>query len=56
MNNTELTKNARVEVTQGLWKGFKGIIEDIHEEASVVRLKDDQGEVAYARKEDVKLL
>lgn len=56
MNNTELSKGTRVEVINGLWKGFKGIIEDVHTESSVIRLRDDSGEVAYALKDDVKLI
>lgn len=53
METTELTKNTRVRVVRGLWRGFEGIIEDIHDEASVIRLKADDGDTAYALKDDV---
>lgn len=53
MKTTELTKGTRVECTKGLWKGFVGIIEDTHPESSVIRLKSDDGETAYALKDDV---
>jgi transcription antitermination factor NusG len=54
MNNSELSNGDAVEVTKGLWKGVKGTIEDVHKESSVVRIKDERGETAYALKEDVK--
>lgn len=53
MKANELTKNTRVLVTKGLWMGFTGIIEDSHPEASVVRLRSDTGEVAYALKTEI---
>lgn len=54
MKPNELRKDDRVLVTRGLWIGFEGIIEDIHPESSVVRLRSEDGETAYAQKEDVK--
>lgn len=54
MKTDELRKNDRVLVVRGLWKGFQGIIEDVHEESSVIRLKAADGDMAYALKEDVK--
>lgn len=54
MKADELSKNDSVEVTRGLWAGLRGFIEDIHPESSVVRIRDWQGEAAYALKADVK--
>lgn len=54
MNPNELSKGDLVLVTRGLWMSFVGVIEDIHPESSVVRLKSRDGETAYAQKEDVK--
>ena len=56
MKPSELTKDTRVEVTNGLWKGFVGTIDDIHPESSVIRIKNEAGELAYALKTDVKAL
>lgn len=56
MNTTELSKGTRVEVTNGLWKGFKGVIDDIHAESSVIRLTNSSGDMAYALKTDVKAI
>lgn len=56
MKTNELRKGDRVLATQGLWNGFVGVIEDIHEESSVVRLRSDEGEAAYALKEHVKVV
>lgn len=54
MKSTDLSKNDNVEVVQGLWKGTRGFIEDIHEESSVVRIRDWQGDAAYAMKDDIR--
>lgn len=54
METTKLSKDTRVLVTKGLWMGFVGVVEDIHEESSVIRLRNEAGEAAYALKEDVK--
>lgn len=54
MTTQELSTNDTVEVVNGLWKGTRGVIEDIHRESSVVRIRDLQGEAAYALKDDVK--
>lgn len=56
MKTNELRKDDRVLVTDGLWNGFVGVVEDVHEEASVVRLRSDGGEAAYALKEHVKVI
>ena len=53
MKTNELPKGTRVQATKGLWKGFVGIIEDTHPESTVIRLKSDDGETAYALKGDV---
>ena len=53
MKPTELSKGTRVEVVNGLWKGFKGVVDDIHAESSVIRLVNSSGETAYALKSDV---
>jgi ribosomal protein L24 len=54
MKEKELSVNDAVEVTKGLFKGTRGFIEDIHTESSVVRIRDWEGNAAYAMKEDVK--
>jgi len=56
MKETELSNGDLVKVTKGLWKGITGTIEDVHKESSVVRIKDERGETAYALKEDIERL
>jgi len=56
MNTSNLSNGDRVKVTKGLWKGITGTIEDVHKESSVVRIKDERGETAYALKEDIERL
>lgn len=43
----------RVKVVRGLWQGFVGVIDDVHGESSVARLINDDGERAYAMKDDL---
>jgi ribosomal protein L24 len=54
MTGKELAVNDAVEVVNGLWKGTKGFVEDIHRESSVIRIRDLSGDTAYALKTDVK--
>ena len=54
MQADELSKNDSVEVVSGLFMGTRGFVEDIHEESSVVRIREWQGELAYALKSDVR--
>lgn len=54
MKTSELSNGTRVLVKKGLWEGFVGTIEDIHPESSVIRVRNEAGEAAYAMKEDVK--
>lgn len=54
MPEKELSVNDAVEVVNGLFKGTRGFIEDIHKESSVVRIRDWEGTIAYALKDDVK--
>jgi transcription antitermination factor NusG len=55
MPEKELSVNDAVEVVNGLFKGTRGFVEDIHKESSVVRIRDWEGTIAFALKDDVRL-